>query len=1207
TTTVPATYTWDASSSLGPVSMTFGGGPGKPAGRATISSLPPFVQVRAAPDVVEFDGRSSAGAPIGSGAVGTLSAAFTTDGQFLGAQNATDHVSLQQTGSATRVDVVTTGLQYAKADTRSHQQHLEVRSSAPRKVDFTVDLPSATFHGFVANVPSRVALDIVGTRFAYTGSAAIGEIAAGFDDKQGMTASLDVQGVPAALTVDLSTADQRGWVNVTASAPLPLVSAAFARASGGTTTTGQASVQNVPASLSVAYDAAAADKTLTLSAGSAFGPLGLSIASGPGKPAFSASVSSVPPFMRFTAGRDWAEFDARASPTAAKGSASVGTLLAAVATDGLFLTGQPAADHLGMAQTATSAIRAELRYTGLSYALADLRTGDPHIELWNSAPRLFLASLDTPAATIAATFDSVPARMSVDLGETVLRYNASAAIHQVAANLTDKGTGALLAVDVRDLPGTMALTLDPGTQHLAYVASAVVGSIGLDATVPTPATGTWTLGVDLVTIPTAWSLDFASGSFVYDSAVGIGSIGFYATNLPAAQRSTATCGLTGAPPVLAPNHLCATLDVPGKKFEADLLMVSLKHVEARRLATGELMAVDVGGGSRFAGTLNANVSSTDRATVAFDVNPLPRTMRLITGSSIDYTASDVFDLALDATYGHPDAFSVVPDPAVYALGIAVRDGHKSVGILDEQAVKAKVRLTGMPGSLRVTPAAGAFSVDAVGWRPKTTSLVLDADLHDVQPRVKALVTIDNFGTPGAAQDLHAAYGAAESITSYSEALCRDFRDCRTYVYQNSTSAHYSTLTTIGPVTATFITGDLQGRFEMSSVPRTMDVSLTETKVVRGSGIQTRIMPADGTALTYTAASAIARLYLGVAVNQAEQAATYDGALTLTDVPSSFTLSLGRNSVGPEVDYSASASTLDLSLDVAASLQGGDVRAKASAGFTNLGATTTTTVSGGELQMASSPDTDAFFVAVWAEASSASADSGSTRLDFAPGLYFKVGWSYDLTLDGEIRNLRTIVDHLRTLNIKPGFPTRVTGSYDSFFFGWDQLSATIGVDASGTVEACIDWTYQGTGLKGCSNPIVSVTKSSSVTLVPSLYFHLANDHSGTWLTAISASISTGCVGAFGHGVKASASVNGAVDMKPHSHGATRNGFTTYGTGSPLGEGNGKWYVLPDISVGLFTLTSPLIPSSLAPIVMYSLADSRSLSLDLGWSGPNGSFC
>lgn len=1135
----PAKLVYDASAPLGPVALALASGAGKLALAGAIDSVPRHVELVASPNFVSVDARNAATDPPGTAAFGAIVLALATDGQLPPSSGQDDHAVLVQTAAgATRVDLRYTGLKALTADLRNGETHVDVRNDQARAFRYSVDFPGAAVAGAITKVPARVAIDVVENVVTYDGfGQTVDQITMAFSDKgsPALVISADVRGFPARASVDFAL--ERLRVTYAASGVL---ASAFATASFG-----------------------------------------------PGKPAFRGSVASVPPFLELVAAGDFFSVDARSSPTAAPGSASVGTIDLAFGTDGTLLKPLSTDDHVQVQQPSATTTQVELKYGGLQLAKADLRNGVTVVEVRNVAPRLFRFAVNTPGASASGAIDKVPSRVTVTIsGNTVVYDSGGQVVNAVALQFSDKAATPLVIVaGVSSIPGRIAVTFDLDAFLVTYEASGAVGAIQAFASVPVPGAPSLTLQLAATGLPPAWHAGFDGGNFTFDAPAGIGSINLRASNRP--SRFVVPCA-TLVPGVQAPNRLCATATVASNLYELELVASDVKRVELTQLPGETIAEVKAVAGGLLVADVIADLSPTLRMELKATISSMPASAVVTIGDKIELATTSSFDLTLDVGFGSPAKLASVSAPPSLVHGVSVRsDGTHS-------AFRVHVRVTGTPTAFDIGFA--PLSINATGWKPTRTTFDVDVLLPSFSPlfvgnRLDVAVSITGLvPTAGTTQDV-----------KFFFALNKVLRSGELVDHVNVTA---QTRVATGPIAVDVLAGKFLLHVDAAAIPPFFSLDM--------------VMGSPTTTLNARARAPIASAFVGVHTDAGfTRPKTYQVAATLEDVPTRADIVIGSNGAGPEVNYAASASTLDLAVSIDPELFASSLpapiealRGRIDAGFTNLGAsfrarelvtgtrteeipdnsttdpcdTKTRTVVDKAIDVTSTPATDSFFADVFAEIDASQNEKGTKCVNLVA--QFRLNYDVDVDVGVDVQGLSLSALGVSSLRVTETAVQRVTGTYDRLALAWEGIDLDLHVRGTGDLDVCL--VFEKPKFTACANNVFVDSFDKTLASQVNVWFHRADRHFGSILSG-NVRLGTPCI-LF---LEAHASVAFTLSTRPDRHSAAKNSFTVFGAGSPNFDegGNSKWYVLPDLDVA----NAPFLPSWIVRLLFMAVADSGDAAL------------
>lgn len=925
-----------------------------------------------------------------------------------------------------------------------------------------------------------------------------------------LSVTADIAALPQSLSLDLRPGSNA--FGYSAAAPIPSVRAAMARAS-----TGQAALvelTSLPATLNVAWTLGTAP-TVVYDASGSLASAHVFVRQATGQAAFDALVTSLPPYFVATAAADRFSFDARTGASGAPASGTVGAILLRYGSNGLFLTGMPADDHVVLKQTATTT-QAELLYTGLKSVGVDVRNDEVHASIKNAAPRRFVVAADTPTALLNGFIDAVPASMTLDYAGSAASYRASSAINRVVMTL-DRRDGQFLSLDIQGVPASIDLALNPGGQTIAWSANAPTTRVVVAARL-LQAGRNWDAMLDLVTVPAVWDVSLNPSLPRFRGVSGpLGSVFASVTN----HGTVTTFGGNFASVV----HNSATGNT-----NAAFRMAGVNLVEVEKTTAGIRGDLRMGGGGAFYVNVDVLTGAT-KLVGSVSVSPLPTSIQFSQANDvITYNANANFDLSVDIAAGNAGGIASAPTPPS-VRGLAVRDGFgcapSGVLTLCGTAVKARIFLQGFPTAFSADPKNRVVSVtnfrppaDAVICIPfcfviDRDSLTLDVELDNiVSTSVDVVAVQDGIPSP-----MTFTFGpiTTEEIGGGAK---------RTNVVYTASGA-------MGDFFADVVLGDNAGQLVISNIPSSVNIAIT--------------MGSSTTTVSSTLSQGISRIFAGAKASVSD--ASFSGGIELLDVPTTMSLSFGRVTVAPAsgesytvpgMSYTASASTLDINAFVDAALLDGDLTARSRLSVVNLGANTQMTMSGRTLGITSSPATSSLEIHVWGQYRVLKPFSGcwpgcgnSLRVEYS-------GHAGVVPLT--INDLKLKVTNPSNMAVQLGITSAITGSYGTFEFGWSSITAQLDIEAR--VDAKADF-----GALGCiCVNLVNINIHQLINV--NIVFHLATNHQTTngFLLHVSSPIPCDWFVAY----------DLHVEIQPHPHFAQTNGFAVSAASS---EGGG-WLVTPD---------------------------------------------
>lgn len=205
--------TYNADSRLGSIDLLYSESPGGLLIHGLIADLPKYMKVSGA-DPISFDARTGPSDPVGSSDIGQIAFQYATDGTFAASPTSDDHIYLNTVGGATHAGLQYSGLAYLSVATANEELHAEVRNSQPRLFRAFLTTDTLTLSAFIDKVPAQMKLDQVGKTVSYTASSTIAEIYTDLDRANGDALTVDIKGVPSAVSVLFDGgASQLGWTS----------------------------------------------------------------------------------------------------------------------------------------------------------------------------------------------------------------------------------------------------------------------------------------------------------------------------------------------------------------------------------------------------------------------------------------------------------------------------------------------------------------------------------------------------------------------------------------------------------------------------------------------------------------------------------------------------------------------------------------------------------------------------------------------------------------------------------------------------------------------------------------------------------------------------------------------------------------------------------------------------------------------------------
>lgn len=542
-----------------------------------------------------------------------------------------------------------------------------------------------------------------------------------------------------------------------------------------------------------------------------------------------------------------------------------------------------------------------------------------------------------------------------------------------------------------------------------------------------------------------------------------------------------------------------------KEFTATLSSVPTSiTADFAKTATGFMFASTA---SAPGGPLTVNgmiFDGADRVLGQATINPMPASVSVThNGKNISYTASNNFTLTAYAEWGNAAAAAAAPNPPS-VLGLSLRDGASGANT----GYKARASIQGFPTAFTTDLDNRTFSVTNFRPPPAANSLTADIDLDNVvSPRLRILATQTGVPSP-----VNFAFGPLNT---------------ESVVGGKRTSFRYTATAPMGLLIVDIERGSDVGRLTVSNIPTSIDATVT---VLNGTSS--------------------ARILLGGTINNITASfrrtsdVSFQASTSLSQIPTDIDLQFGRVTFSsgsdsftvPGLRYRASASTLDVTAFLNATLFGGDAQAFVTLGITNLGATADGFLQGATLRLVSTPATSDLEIHTWGRINYFRSVSGCEPScgAFAHIHYNAHGGVVPLV----VNNLGLRLTGFSNVNLRLGITSGIDGTYGTFQFGWSSIS--ISIDMGANVFACLN-----PGIEFCAT-IVNIEVH---TTLGSILFHLGTNHLALWYH-IATPVPCGFFVAY----------DIHIDLRPHPHFTSLNGFTVSAAsaeGSPA-----AWTVTPN---------------------------------------------
>ncbi|MCW2786483.1 MAG: hypothetical protein JWP74_3000 [Marmoricola sp.] len=809
-------------------------------------------------------------------------------------------------------------------------------------------------------------------------------------DDPNVLATAHIDALPANVQVTFDPAN--GAATYTASSVIPEMDATFTDRDSGMH--GDAKLTDLPQTIGLTFNTSGDNPQVAYNADSRLGSIDVNYSEKPGGLALHGLINDLPKYMKI-GGLDPITFDARTGPSDPSASSDIGKILFQYATDGVYASPPTADDHAYLDTDLANSTHAELQYSGLRYLGVDTTAQHLHLQLKNTAPRLFRAYVTTPNDQATAFIDKVPSEIDVLQAGNKITYAASSVINEIGLNATDANTDHV-AVDITNVPATLGVTFDGANSQLQWDASSVAGGFSAQAHL-TPATiggaRAFDAGLTIADIPTSWHAGWADGnvSFV-TNGTGIGSIDADVTN------HTSVHTLPG-------DHLNAFFDEPSGNLDASLHVSNLQTISYDKITDGNGGGFEAKLNMGNHGQLNFGADVTldagSRLVASGNFTHLPSVIDLTSdGGRITYTGDDNPDLTLSvAAAQSADALAATPTPPSIH-GIAVRDGQDGAG---NRGVRANLYITGLPDSLDLNAPAGTYQVN--GFHPTNSTLGVDVKLTTLAPQPLSLELTQEIPT---ATPVDFKFGPFTSSTDGDG--------------NHKLHLGYTANQNLGALTAEATYGNTDdAKLEISEIPASInvDASLGDVKTV-------------GIAMSHGISDITASYKKVGDLN-------FAAAVHLHDVPSAVNLSIGQETAAdgtkdvtaPDFTLTASQPGLDIDATATAAIVT-PVNANAAVDLLiqNMGSTVTGQLDGTTLKITSAPATEKFLL------DAAGGLNLNVDLGFSSGPITNTG---NLKVNLDIHKLTLGFENASNLQLDLGVTTGLKGDYSSFTFGIDSTT------------------------------------------------------------------------------------------------------------------------------------------------------------------------
>lgn len=604
----------------------------------------------------------------------------------------------------------------------------------------------------------------------------------------------------------------------------------------------------------------------------------------------------------------------------------------------------------------------------------------------------------------------VPEEVGIDFDGNLITYDASDTIDKVYAGVERMG-GDTITAEVRDVPDHAEVLFDGKNAVLDWDASDATTSATAAAhltaeTLDLELDRDFDAGLTITSIPAKWNATWADGNLLFEAPdAGIGSISANVTNHEEYQT-------------LPGDHLSGHYDEASGDLDASLRISNLRRAAFTKLPDngnggGFEAGLDMGDKSAFSFAGDIHTAQGDlEATGAFSNLPSEITLRS-EGGRITYTGSTNPDLTLSVAAGRKAALDATPEPPP-VHGVSVRDGAAGA----DEAVRAKLHLTGLPTGLDLNSITGVYTV--TDYHPTIDKLVVDAVLTALAPKPLSLQLQQGVPTD---EPVDFTFGPMRTGTAPDGS--------------RTIGLDYVTSQPLGALLANArYDGKDEAQLSISEIPETIDVDASfgaDTKKIN-VGMSRGI---DDITASYK--------HVGDA--------DYAASVHLHDVPKAVDITIGKESAtngGTTVDapvFTMSAASEGLDIDAFASARIADpvdASAAVTLTVTNLGKVVTADLVDTRLHITSTPATDAFAL-----------DAGgrvqkTISLDWDGGIFQNTG---SLSADLKIRRVTLGLTDFSDVNLRLGFTTGLDGTFGTFTFGQDT---DLTVDLQDQFSVFIDW-------------------------------------------------------------------------------------------------------------------------------------------------------
>lgn len=623
------------------------------------------------------------------------------------------------------------------------------------------------------------------------------------------------------------------------------------------------------------------------------------------------------------------------------------------------------------------------------------------------------ASLDQYTGSLLAKrayvgLSSVPASASATLAPSAQRFvvdSGTTGIATVTAGYLDKSKALNVSLAIAGFPGHAELTMPSSADpRLAWTASAATTSLLVNATY-----GAWTAYLNVTSVPRSMSIVPGTANVDVTTSGGTAaSVTAWLTNHNAHVES----------PHAGDNWVTATR----KKFVVPLAgqysmtvtlvsaAVRIQNIVTLRVTPGADPSLDLeagGGAPLYAKYLNEDLVAKRIGLVEARLVSFPGKVTATFGTTTKVTASANTDLTAYAESGPiTTGLAAVPNPH----GVAVRRQLVN-GV---PLVRARVWLTGLPTSVELSPGRAVLS----GIRPTQSSITVDIVNDDPANPVSAYAALTGIPVNNA-HGISVSWNTSQIAGGYETVL------------DASTGG-----ATFGALRVVVEYGRYKAQFDTSALPSSMRATMTELEGL--------------TKVEWNASAPISSVDVQVAARPSPTSSwTARGRVTLTDIPSWFTLTTGRDGggAGPVVSYETNPGSpqLDVTVTADGSMKTSNTKVNANLYFaiTNLAQRVEIAKAGSGFALTGIGRTGSIAAKVSASASYSKKDKSSTSSSWV-----SFPWEYEITASAVLDNLNVTLDNVAAFTVKPGIPVELTGDYGRFELRWDSFK--VDIRAGGTL-------------------------------------------------------------------------------------------------------------------------------------------------------------